>query len=104
MGIVSSLFAKPVRKALTKSVTKQADDVVPKIASEVAEPVVADAPLPTKSLVTKKARGSTSKPVIKEEPVVAPQDDVDTGVNFDPLFKDEEAVTPPVVGSVRKEK
>ena len=38
MGIVSSLFAKPVRKALTKSVTKQADDVVPKIASEVAEP------------------------------------------------------------------
>ena len=97
MGIVSSLFAKPVRKALTKSVTKQADDVVPKIASEIAEPAVTDAPLPTKSLVTKKARGSTSKPVIKEEPVVAPQDDVDTGVNFDPLFKDEEAVTPPVV-------
>ena len=97
MGIVSSLFAKPVRKALTKSVTKQADDVVPKIASEVTEPVVADTPLPTKSLVTRKARGAASKPVIKEEPVVAPQDDVDTGVNFDPLFKDEEAVTPPVV-------
>jgi hypothetical protein len=100
MGIVSSLFAKPVRKALTKSVTKQADDVVPKIASEISEPAVADAPLPTKSLVTKKARGSTSKPVIKEEPVVAPQDDVDTGVNFDPLFREEEVVPTPVVDDV----
>lgn len=96
MGIASSLFAKPVRKALTKSVTKQADKVVPEIASDVVAPVVADTPLPTKSLVTRKARGAASKPAIKEEPVVTPQDDVDTGVNLDPLFKDEASPAPVV--------
>ena len=97
MGIASSLFAKPVGKALAKSAIKQADNIVPKIAADVAESVVADAPLPSASLATRKTRKVASEPVIKEEPVVAPQDDVDTGVNFDPLFREEEVAPTPVV-------
>ena len=90
MGIASSLFAKPVSKALSKSVAKQADKVVPKIAEDVVESVVANAPLPSKSLVTRKTKSVESRPTIKEESVTPTEENIDTGINTDPLFKYEE--------------
>lgn len=88
MGIASSLFAKPVSKALAKSVVKQADVVAPKIAASV----VADTPLPTKPLAARKTKSVVSEPVIKDEPVTPIEESADIEVNTDPLFKYEEPV------------
>ena len=94
MGIASSLFAKPLSKALVKSTVKQVDAVVPKIA---AESIAKDTPLPTKSLVTRKTKSVEPTPAIKEEPAVSTQENIDTEVNLDPLFKAEEPVGADVI-------
>lgn len=96
MGIASSLFAKPVSKALAKSAVKQADAVVPKIAADVADSLVASAPLPTKSLVARKTKNVVPESMTKDEPVTPIEDSATIQVNTDPLFKYEE----PVVGDV----
>ncbi|UOF80731.1 hypothetical protein [Caudoviricetes sp.] len=94
MGLASFL-AKPVSKALTKSVVKQADVVVPKIALDVAESSITNTPSPSKSLVSKRVKPSSS--LTKD--VVSTQDVADTRVNTDPLFKYEKPIdtTTPVV-------
>jgi hypothetical protein len=92
MGIASSLFAKPVSKALAKSVARQADTVVPKITADVAESLVADAPLPSKSIVNRRSKNVVPESVAKQEPVTPVQENIDTEINTDPLFKYEEPI------------